>query len=154
MFTLFLQSDTDMNIKPEQSESYVRMRILVKQYKTGQELYPDPILINAFMHYHIVIYQDGFSLRVFRTFIALEKTAKLEHYESFHGCTTLNGKLSYFVTKIGWNFIEFCCCRVPMNIITCGALMCLHIDAVSQDKRIVFAACLALSTIGQILSVP
>jgi len=41
--------------------------------------------------------------------------------------------------------------RVPMNIITCGALMCLHIDAVSQDKRIVFAACLALSTIGILL---
>eukprot|EP00091_Calanus_sinicus_P003880 TRINITY_DN14042_c0_g1_i1.p1 TRINITY_DN14042_c0_g1~~TRINITY_DN14042_c0_g1_i1.p1 ORF type:complete len:177 (-),score=30.43 TRINITY_DN14042_c0_g1_i1:165-695(-) len=34
--------------------------------------------------------------------------------------------------------------RVPMNVITCGALLCLHVDAISKDKRIVFAACLFL----------
>jgi len=41
--------------------------------------------------------------------------------------------------------------RVPMNCITCGALMCLSIEAVSKDKRIVFAFCLALSVIGIVL---
>ena len=38
--------------------------------------------------------------------------------------------------------------RVPMNIITCGALLCLHVDAISNDKRIVFGACLLLSGLG------
>ena len=35
-----------------------------------------------------------------------------------------------------------------MNVITCGALLCLHVDAISRDKRIVFAACFVLSTTG------
>merc|ERR550539_1928680 len=42
--------------------------------------------------------------------------------------------------------------RVPMNVITCGALPCLHVDWISQDKRIVFAACLLLCIIGTLLS--
>merc|ERR1719376_956266 len=41
--------------------------------------------------------------------------------------------------------------RVPMNVITCGALLCLHVDAISRDKRIVFAACFVLSTTGAFL---
>jgi len=41
--------------------------------------------------------------------------------------------------------------RVPMNVITCGALLCLHVDAISQDKRIVFGACLLLSGLGVFL---
>merc|ERR1719312_1239050 len=41
--------------------------------------------------------------------------------------------------------------RVPMNCITCGALLCLHVDAISKDKRIVFAVCLALSILGVLL---
>jgi len=41
--------------------------------------------------------------------------------------------------------------RVPMNVITCGALLCLHVDAISEDKRIVFAACLVLSLTGAFL---
>ena len=35
-----------------------------------------------------------------------------------------------------------------MNVITCGALLCLHVNAISRDKRIVFAACFVLSTTG------
>merc|ERR1719242_3007674 len=42
--------------------------------------------------------------------------------------------------------------RVPMNVMTCGALLCLHVDTISQDKRIVFAACLLLCIIGTLLS--
>merc|ERR1712184_176122 len=42
--------------------------------------------------------------------------------------------------------------RVPMNVITCGALLCLHVDAISNDKRIVFAACLLLSGLGAFLA--
>merc|ERR1712029_1032117 len=42
--------------------------------------------------------------------------------------------------------------RVPMNIITCGALLCLHVDAISNDKRIVFGACLLLSGLGAFLA--
>ena len=39
-----------------------------------------------------------------------------------------------------------------MNVITCGALLCLHVDTISQDKRIVFAACLCLCLVGAFLS--
>jgi hypothetical protein len=39
-----------------------------------------------------------------------------------------------------------------MNCITCGALLCLHVDAISRDKRIVFAACLALAALGKNLA--
>ena len=35
-----------------------------------------------------------------------------------------------------------------MNVITCGALLCLHVETISQDKRIVFAACFILCIIG------
>ena len=35
-----------------------------------------------------------------------------------------------------------------MNIMTCGALLCLHVETISQDKRIVFGACLILCIIG------
>merc|ERR1711874_245545 len=42
--------------------------------------------------------------------------------------------------------------RVPMNVITCGALLCLHVETISQDKRIVFAACLLLAVLGTLLS--
>ena len=38
--------------------------------------------------------------------------------------------------------------RVPMNIITCAALLCLHVDWISYDKRVVFAACLLLCVMG------
>jgi len=41
--------------------------------------------------------------------------------------------------------------RVPMNVITCGALLCLHVDSISKDKRVVFAACLVLSLTGTFL---
>ena len=41
--------------------------------------------------------------------------------------------------------------RVPMNVITCGALLCLHVEAISNDKRIVFGACLLLSLLGTFL---
>lgn len=41
--------------------------------------------------------------------------------------------------------------RVPMNIVTCGALLCLHVDAISQDKRIMFAACFVLALSGYLL---
>jgi hypothetical protein len=39
--------------------------------------------------------------------------------------------------------------RVPMNVITCGALLCLHVDAISKDKRIVFAACFVFAVTGR-----
>lgn len=39
--------------------------------------------------------------------------------------------------------------RVPMNVITCGALLCLHVDWVSRDKRLVFGACLVLCLMGE-----
>merc|ERR1711936_1434038 len=39
-----------------------------------------------------------------------------------------------------------------MNWFTCGALLCLHVDAISNDKRIVFAACLLLSGLGAFLA--
>jgi len=42
--------------------------------------------------------------------------------------------------------------RVPMNVITCGALLCLHVDAISNDKRIVFGTCLLLSGLGAFLA--
>ena len=38
--------------------------------------------------------------------------------------------------------------RVPMNIITCAALLCLHVDWISYDKRLVFGACLVLCFMG------
>lgn len=42
--------------------------------------------------------------------------------------------------------------RVPMNVMTCGALLCLHVEAISQDKRIVFGACFILCIFGTFLS--
>ena len=49
--------------------------------------------------------------------------------------------------------------RVPMNIITCAALLCLHVDWISYDKRLVFGACLVLCAMGlystnKLLSLP
>jgi len=41
--------------------------------------------------------------------------------------------------------------RVPMNIVTCGALLCLHVDAISQDKRIMFVACFLLALSGYLI---
>ena len=38
--------------------------------------------------------------------------------------------------------------RVPMNIITCAALLCLHIDWIAYDKRVVFGACLVICFMG------
>ena len=38
--------------------------------------------------------------------------------------------------------------RVPMNIITCAALLCLHVDWISYDKRVVFGACLVICFMG------
>ena len=38
--------------------------------------------------------------------------------------------------------------RVPMNIITCAALLCLRVDWISYDKRFVFGACLIISFLG------
>ncbi len=42
--------------------------------------------------------------------------------------------------------------RVPMNIITCATLLCLHVDWVAQDKRIVFAFCVLLGLLGVLLA--
>eukprot|EP00092_Neocalanus_flemingeri_P010006 GFUD01010786.1.p1 GENE.GFUD01010786.1~~GFUD01010786.1.p1 ORF type:complete len:194 (+),score=43.30 GFUD01010786.1:69-584(+) len=41
--------------------------------------------------------------------------------------------------------------RVPMNLITCGAFLCLHVDTISRDKTIVFAACFMLAVTGTFL---
>jgi len=41
--------------------------------------------------------------------------------------------------------------RVPMNCMTCGALLCLRVKAISDDKRVVFAFCLLLSVLGIVL---
>ena len=38
--------------------------------------------------------------------------------------------------------------RVPMNLITCASLLCLHVDWVADDKRIVFGACTVLALLG------
>ena len=35
-----------------------------------------------------------------------------------------------------------------MNIITCAALLCLHVDWISYDKRVIFGACLIISFMG------
>ncbi len=35
-----------------------------------------------------------------------------------------------------------------MNLITCGALLCLHIDWISNDKRVVFFACFVFAISG------
>ena len=135
-----------MDISIEQPESHgqilIRIRILVKQLTC----------MNAFK-YCIV-----------SSFIELLISSRLWYTAGISNCESWalwivpfvsNPRWNTdFLTKTGWNLINFVWCRVPMNIITCGALMCLHIDAVSQDKRIVFAACLALSTIGQGLGVP
>ena len=53
----------------------------------------------------------------------------------------------YSLVSIAPHFI-ITTARVPMNVITCGALLCLHVDTISRDKRIVFAACLFLSLTG------
>jgi MFS family permease len=42
--------------------------------------------------------------------------------------------------------------RVPMNCLTCGALLSLKVEAVSKDKRIVFAFCLVLASLGILLA--
>ena len=42
--------------------------------------------------------------------------------------------------------------RVPMNVITCATLLCLHVDWVAEDKRSVFAACVVLAVFGVVLS--
>ena len=35
-----------------------------------------------------------------------------------------------------------------MNLITCGALLCLHIEWISNDKRVVFFACFVFAVAG------
>ena len=35
-----------------------------------------------------------------------------------------------------------------MNFITCAALLCLHIDWISNDKRVVFFACFVFAVSG------
>jgi uncharacterized membrane-anchored protein YitT (DUF2179 family) len=42
--------------------------------------------------------------------------------------------------------------RVPMNLITCATLLCLHVEWVAADKRIVFGACLVLAILGVFVS--
>ncbi len=42
--------------------------------------------------------------------------------------------------------------RVPMNVITCSTLLCLHIEWVAADKRIVFAVCLAMAISGVLMA--
>merc|ERR1719293_381005 len=42
--------------------------------------------------------------------------------------------------------------RVPMNVMTCGALLCLHVETISQDKRLVFGACFVLCLLGTLFS--
>merc|ERR1719447_978955 len=41
--------------------------------------------------------------------------------------------------------------RVPMNCLTCGALLSLKIESISKDKRIVFSFCLAMALLGIVL---
>ena len=52
-------------------------------------------------------------------------------------------------TLTGWTIVQCLLFRVPMNVMTCGALLCLHVDTISQDKRIVFGACFILCIIGK-----
>lgn len=42
--------------------------------------------------------------------------------------------------------------RVPMNIITCATLLCLHVDTFAKDKRIVFGFCVFLSFLGLVMA--
>lgn len=42
--------------------------------------------------------------------------------------------------------------RVPMNVITCAALLGLNVEWIANDKRVVFAACLGLSVMGILLT--
>jgi len=42
--------------------------------------------------------------------------------------------------------------RVPMNVITCSALLCLHVESISKDKRLVFGACFVLCALGSVAS--
>lgn len=42
--------------------------------------------------------------------------------------------------------------RVPMNVITCTALLGLNLEMFAQDKRLMFLFCLALSMIGFLVS--
>ena len=42
--------------------------------------------------------------------------------------------------------------RVPMNVITCTALLGLNLEMFAQDKRLMFLLCLALSMIGFLIS--
>ncbi len=42
--------------------------------------------------------------------------------------------------------------RVPMNVVTCAALLCLHIESVANDKRVVFAFCLGMALFGVIMA--
>lgn len=41
--------------------------------------------------------------------------------------------------------------RVPMNMITCGALLSLHSEVFAHDKRIMFMMCLGLSILGIVI---
>lgn len=41
--------------------------------------------------------------------------------------------------------------RVPMNMITCSALLCMHSESFASDKRIMFGLCLVLCLIGLML---
>ncbi len=42
--------------------------------------------------------------------------------------------------------------RVPMNVITCATLLCLHIDWIAADKRIVFGGCFVLAILGVVIA--
>jgi hypothetical protein len=42
--------------------------------------------------------------------------------------------------------------RVPMNIITCVTLLCLHFEWLKRDKRAVFATCFGLVAVGILLA--
>lgn len=42
--------------------------------------------------------------------------------------------------------------RVPMNVITCATLLCLHVDWVAEHKRVVFGFCVLLGLTGVVLA--
>ena len=40
-----------------------------------------------------------------------------------------------------------------MNLLTCTALLCLKVETVSADKRVVFCGCLGLALVGLMLCI-
>ena len=42
--------------------------------------------------------------------------------------------------------------RVPMNVITCTALLSSHVEVLAHDKRIMFAFCTCLCLVGLVIN--